>query len=785
MLNPSRPRVVESPARDDPKSRARTGEGLPLVAAPIVGRAAALCELRQLLTNQRARLITLTGAGGTGKSRLAIELAHELAAEFTNVWFVDLATVREAELVPSVIAQAIGVQEAGIEPLRTIFQQVLAGKPTLLVVDNFEQVTSAAAYVAGLLTVSPGLTIVVTSREALGVRAEHVYEVDPLPVPDPKRMDDAAAVRQVPSVQLFEDRARARRAGFELSDATLAPVAEICARLDGLPLAIELAAAQSAVLAPGAILKRLEARAPLLGLIQRDLPARHQTLHAVVGWSYELLEPLEQLVFRTCGVFAGAFSAEAVERICAWPEGPEDALSILAQLTGKSLVRVTDAAHDEPRFRLLQTIRDYAIEQLAAIGELEGARARHAAYYVQHAETLASTLRGKGMAPAINELANAYDNFRAVFLWAAQFGEFTIGLRLASALHRFWIARGPVTEARTWLESALPRSRGVSPALRAEALNAAGVLAGIQHHHPVATAYLLESLELWEQVGNAAGQARAQLNLGNLAYITGNFEEAQRRFERSYELFAGVGDRSGQARAVGQRARLAQKLQDLPRARDLLDQSLQLFLAADDDWGTAHSLANLGNLRLALGDRQGAATVFLEALRVWQRLGNLVDIAECFEGLAAVVVDAEPRRAVQLLGAAEALRERSGAPVAAVDQRRYEELVERARDHLKRDLFTAVWREGHGLSMERVIELARREVSPHVAPSDGANKLSPRELEIARLIARGQSNREIAERLIVTVKTVETHVQHMFYKLEVKNRAEIAVWAARHGLIES
>jgi non-specific serine/threonine protein kinase len=761
-----------------------------------VGRQAALEELRRLLAQDRTRLLTLTGPGGTGKSRLGIELALEVAPEYRSVWFVDLTTVSESRLVPDAVAQALGVKENARQALKTLLQEFLS-EPSLIVLDNFEHVMDAASFVAELLSACPELTIVATSREALSVRSEYVYFVEPLAVPDLERVDDPEVTRNVPSVVLFAERATARRAGFQLHDEVLAAVAEICFRLDGLPLAIELAAGQAAFLSPAAILKRLQARAPLIGHVQRDLPARHQTLQTTVAWSYDLLEPAEQTVFRHCGVFIGGFSASAAESLCG-----ADVLGVLAQLVTKSLIRVVDQFAEEPRFGLLEIIRDYAHDQLERADELTEARSRHAAYYLQLAETLEDSLHGPGTAEALDELAREYGNFRAVFQWASDTDDLVTTLRLAAALYRFWIARGHLTEARGWLETALQRSPAVPAHVRGAALRAAGVMAGIQHDHTHAELFFQESLEVWETLGDVARQAGAHLNLGVVAHVTGQVDGAHAQLERAYELYVAVGDRAGQARAVGSRARLAREQGDLAQARSLVEDALDLFQTVGDDWGFAHALANLGHIKLALADPHGAAAAFRRALEAWRALGNTIDIAECLEGVAAVVLGAQPQLAAQLLGSAEALRQRSGAPVAAVEERRHAELVSRVRSQLRDKSFAVAWHDGRRLSMDKAMRLALRAVPPPTdappqaetppppdsssSPPDRASDtsiLSAREREIAQLIARGTSNRRIAETLVVSIKTVETHVKHIFRKLNVTARSEVAVWAAQHHLV--
>jgi len=760
----------------------------PVPTTPLIGRAAAMADLRALVAQKRTRLLTLTGPGGTGKSRLALELAYEIGSAYGNLWFVDLTTIHGSELVAGAIAFTVGVQETGTRPLETTLEEILSAQPGLILLDNFEQVMDAAGVVDDLLGACPDLVAVVTSREALGLRSEHVYLVEPLPVPDKSQLADADALRQVPSVVLFEERARARRATFQLTDEALPAVASICARLDGLPLAIELAAAQVGVLTPAVILARLEARAPLIRAVHRDLPARHQTLEATVAWSYDLLEPTEQAAFRRCGVFSGGFTAAAAERVCGnlgagAVEG--DALAVLAQLVTKSLVRIVDDAVAEPRFWLLETIRKYAVDQLELADELAETRERHARYFVELAEELQPSLRGPAMAATLDALARDYGNFRAVFQWALEIDDLTSGLRLANALYRYWVARGHLSEARGWLESALVRSQAVLPATRAAALNAGGVMAEMQHDHERAMGYFRDSLELWETLGDPGRVAGALLNLGIEANISGRADEAQRHLERAQELFLAVGDRSGQGRAVASRARVAREQGDLARALHLAEESLGLFQAVGDLFGTTQQFANLGHVRLALDDRPAAVDAFRQALVNWRAIGNTVDVAECLEGVAAVVANAQPRRAAHLLGAAEVLRETSGALVAAVDLSRYAQLVARVKNQLRADTFATAWREGRELPIEDATDLALREDAAAGAAGDvdEAGQLSPRERDVAQLIAAGSSNREIADALVVSVKTVETHIQHIFRKLNVKARSEVAVWAARHGLV--
>jgi predicted ATPase/DNA-binding CsgD family transcriptional regulator len=768
---------------------------LSLSSTPMFGRERELSAVCHLFLSGQHRLVTLTGAGGAGKSRLAGAATDTLSATFDDAaFFVDLSTVHDADLVPAAIGQVLGVQESGTRMLGEILIDVLCERPSLVVLDNFEQVRGAAVFVAQLLAACPRLVFLVTSRETLNLRQEQVFEVEPLGLPDLSGPVDVVTLEQIPSVALFVERARARRASFQLTAQNARAVAEVCIRLDGLPLAIELAAAQVAVFSPQAILTRLSTRAPLVIGAPRDLPPRHQTLEATVAWSYDLLNEGERAAFRSCGVFVGGCTAEAVEAVLGGANHATSALETLAVLVGKSLLRLVDGGSEEPRFGMLETLRGYASEHLASLGDLAEARRRHAAYYLGLAEEAQADLRGTGMATALNRLSLEYANFREVFRWASEVGDLTVGLRLAGALYRFWLARGHLTEARQWLEPALARGASAAPEIRGVALNAAGVLAGMQHDHLRAVSFFEESLDVWSRLDDHAGLANAHLNLGLVAHNLGDLSRAQIQFRRAQDLYSDVGDNSGMGRAVGSLARLAREAGDLERAVELFERCLVLLRAGDDEWGVANALANLGQVMLAFGEPARAHEYFHQALDVRVRLGNVLGVAECLEGFAGAAVEDQPRRAVVLLGAAAELRERAGAPVPASEQDRYDQLRERARHQQSEESFAAAWTEGRTLTMHAAIELATQPeppqvrqtaADPHVELDErSGHPLTRRERQIARLVALGRSNREVAEELVVGVRTVETHLEHIFRKLSVQTRTEVGVWASQHGQLK-
>ncbi|HLZ28299.1 MAG TPA: LuxR C-terminal-related transcriptional regulator [Chloroflexota bacterium] len=753
---------------------------LPSPGTPLIARERELCELRDALQSGH-RLITLTGPGGTGKSRLSIALATEVAARFGGgAWFVDLTGLRDAHLVLSTIARTLGVQESGSAALSATLEVALRPQPTLLVLDNFEHLMDAAESVASLLLACPTLVVIVSSREALAVRAEKVFPVSTLGVPDLTTHTDLESV--APAVALFVERAAARRRGFALTAQNYPAVAAICARLDGLPLAIELAAAQIALLSPETVLRRLADRAPHLVRGPRDLPARHQSLDAAVAWSYELLTPDQQAAFRWCGVFVGGSTIDAFIRAC-----PSDnAAESLVQLATKSLLQIVDDGTDAPRWRMLETIRTYAAELLRMHGEWAAARARCADYYVELAEGLRADLHSHGLTNAVASLAREYDNLWDVLEWAAGTGHLELGLRMAAGLYRFWLLRGILAEPRQWLDAALARADPVAPEIRAAALNAAGVLAGMQHDDVRAAALFEESLGIWTTLGDVGQMARATCNLGLLAHNRHETEHALELFRRGEALYAAAGYGWGLASVLGSQARVAMEQGEQAEALRLFERSLATFRELGDQWGIGISLADLGRLRLDLGDTAQAMASFRESMQLFQAVGNVVGITEVLEGVAAVIVGRQPRRAAELLGAADALRRSTAAVQPRVEQGLVAQTLGRVTARLSEPVFADAWARGQAMPMQAAIDFALSieyaAADPAVAGDGSPVRLSPRELEVAQLIALGRSNREIAEALVLSNKTVESHIKHIFDKLGVQGRTEVAVWATHQGL---
>jgi len=755
-------------------------------STPLFGREEALADVERLLIQDRVRLLTMSGAGGAGKTRLAGAAAVRVAAEFPDgVSFVDLSSVEEAALVPASIAQAIGVQESGSAPLESILLEVLEDRAILLVLDNFEQVLGAVQFLADLLARCPRLVLLVTSRQPLHLRAEHVLPVRPLPVPG-LDVSDLALVARNPAVALFVDRGRACRPSFDLTPENVRAVAEICTRLDGLPLAIELAAAQLSVLTPNIILERLYARAPFVLSGVSDLPARHRTLRAAVASSYDLLSADAQAVFRWCGAFAGGFTSSAAADIFVDGNQVLDLLPMLAVLADKNLLQVVDDPGDL-RFRWLETIRSFAIDHLTLNGELSIARRRHAEYYVALAESAETALVGPDMSNTLDALEREYDNFRAVFHWALEgdADDLRLGLRLAGAMYRFWNMRGHLGEARQWLDRALPLSLNQPALVRAKALNASGVLAGMQADDARAEACFAESLVLWQAIGDTTRVAATVGNLGVVAQNRNDLEQALACFRRSQELYELSGDERGIAVSLGSRARLERQQGHHRDAVPLFERSVALFRELGDARSLANSLANLGQCALAGGNPQQSAAYFTESLDLRQALGNTLGIAECLEGFAALAAAAgRPRRAARLCGAAEALREITGAPLLDADRAEQERLVGGLGNRLGERTFAAEWAAGRATSPEEAARFALRQGNPESAAeaAPGRPILTRREQDVTALVARGLTNRQVAEQLLVTPRTIETHLEHIFAKLAVQTRTELVAWAVRQDV---
>ena len=499
---------------------------LPLQPTPLVGREREVEEVAERIRSEEVRLLTLTGPAGTGKTRLALQAGGDLLEEFEDgVFFVALAAITDPELVPSTIAGPLGVKESAAQPLTETLKSFLQEKHLVLVLDNFEQVLEGARVVGELVSACPKLKVLVTSRTPLRLYGEQEYPVPPLALPDPKVLPPVKVLTQYEAVRLFVERAKAVKADFSVSNENAPALAEICARLDGLPLAIELAAARVRMLPPQKMLERLGDRLRLLKGGARDLPTRQQTLRGAIDWSYELLEEYEKTLFGRLSVFAGGRTLEAIETVCD-PEGDLDALEGIESLLEKSLLRQEEGPGGEPRYVMLEIVHEYAREKLEESGEAEEARRRHAEFFLGLAEETETEMRGPEQATWLDRLEAEHDNLRGALSWALERGGPELGLHLAVAFWWFWEARGYFDEGRRWLEQALAKGSRASSA-RAKALDGVGWLAFNLGDIDRAVAAAEEGLKLRAQVELEASAAASLLRiLGIAAEIRGDYERA-------------------------------------------------------------------------------------------------------------------------------------------------------------------------------------------------------------------------------------------------------------------
>ena len=720
----------------------------PIPAAPtyLIGRERELSHVRDLLWRSTTRMVTLTGPPGIGKTRLAMAVASMLRDDFKDgLVYISLSALEDPAQLPATLTAGLGIRESGNRPLLQALQDALRDKQMLLVLDNFEQIVEAAPVITGLLAAAPQLKVLVTSRAPLHLRGEKLVDVPPLELPDAEHLPPLADLERIESVALFIERAADAQDGFAITPDNASMIAAICNRLDGLPLAIELAAAKTRLLSLPALLRRLEHRLTLLTGGPRDAPLHQQTLRRSIESSYALLSDEEQALFRKLGIFVGPFTFDAAEEVT------ELTLEQLEAILDQSLLhRLSSLEVDsggEVRFSMLASIREYAREQLEAHEEMQPAAHSHARYHLALALAAQQELIGLDQKLWMPRLAASYADLRSAFDWALKNAEPAITLQIAASIWRFWYNRGELSEGRRWLEEALAQGSDQPSDLRARVLHALGTIAERQTDLAAAERYLSESVELRRTLGNKLDFANTINNLGIVSYAQGNIDKADALFAEALDLFEEMGDKDGEARTRGNVSMVAYHRGDYPKVTSILEKtvamrrelrgqgpiasalsnlSLVLLLQGDyeraiayaeegvalnnelgDTLGVAFCLANLGWAARKLGDLERARSILAQSLSIFWKMGDKHDVAGCLHRLGNIAArTGQPARAARLFGASEALNEAIGVPVDPPELPDYQEGVALARDTLSEVEFNAAWAIGRSMPLDDAVSYA-------------------------------------------------------------------------------
>ena len=775
---------------------------IPLQLTSFVGRKLEIDDVKRLLST--TRLLTLIGAGGSGKTRLAMQVSSELQDDYPDgAWFVELAALDDPSLIPQSVASVLFIRE---QPRSTPLSQVtdyLVSRKLLLVLDNCEHlVRDCALFADALLRACPDLTIFATSRQPLGLDYEHTWLVPPLSTPAPDDVHLHESAIEYEAVQLFIERARQKQSDFKLTTDNSAYIAQLCSRLDGLPLAIELAAARVNALSVGQILDKMEQPFRLLKSKSPTTPPRQQTLQAAIDWSYQLLIPGEQLLFRLLGIFAGSFSLEAAVAVCGGEIDEYEAIDLVASLVDKSLLAV-DEQGAETRYRMLETIRRYARDQLILSREMPRVQIRFFEWYMHLAERAEPELQSSSQLLWLDRLESELDNIRAAIRSASDLDDVITAGRTTAALWWFWCLRGYIREGRGWYDRILGLSWGEEHrAVRAKLLTSAGIVATIAGDMPSARAYLEESISLQDSHTETRIAGYSKGNLGFVLYLLGDPVGKPLMEENLIEMRT-IGDQWAVAMGLNSAAEIELMEGNGKATQMLAEEGLQAARQSGDRLLIAESLRILGRVSFEERDHERAAHLYAESLKLAWTLGGTISSALGLVALASLASNQmQPIRAARLFGAAQALLDARGATFQPQDQQEIDRQMEIARKQLNAAAWETAWAEGREMQVERLVEYAlgrgennlpermpvmdERVITDTAAASSSPNLpdgLTEREVEVLRLVTSGQTVHQVAEQLYLSAWTVQAHIRSIYGKIGVTSRSAATLYAVAHDLI--